>query len=379
MHSCRLFSRPVVASLQGKARSLGRTVQAAQRTRFLWLHASFSSKSALGLPLPLSERPVTQSCSVQQLLAWRSQQLRGIEAAGDELEALDNGPSASLLKTELEWLLEDTLGSRQDLQALSAPELPLAHGNERVEDIIPLRLSIHQLDALWTRRFAGREPLQYLTSAAHWRDMVLAVGPGALIPRPETELMVDFAEQAVKQQLALAGGNWADLGTGSGALAAGLARSCIVRPQQVWAVEQSSEAAAWAHHNFKRLGITATCQVLNSSWDIALQEQWGLLSGILTNPPYIASKVIKTLQAEVEQYEPREALDGGGLDGLPAVESVCRAALLLLKPGGFLAIETGGPEQTQHVAGLLGPCFQRVEEKADLSGVVRFVTATSRL
>ena len=86
---------------------------------------------------------------------------------------------------------------------------------------------------LWRQRLQERVPLQYLTASAHWRDMVLAVGPGTLIPRPETEHLVDLAAAAVRDSPALSTGHWLDLGTGSGALALGLA-SVLAPSAQVW-------------------------------------------------------------------------------------------------------------------------------------------------
>ena len=80
-----------------------------------------------------------------------------------------------------------------------------------------------KLQELWRRRLQERMPLQYLTASAHWRDLVLAVGPGTLIPRPETEQLVDLATAAVRDSPDLATGHWLDLGTGSGALALGVA------------------------------------------------------------------------------------------------------------------------------------------------------------
>ncbi len=210
-----------------------------------------------GLPLPLTERPAVGSNSLQQLVSWQAQQLRRIDSVGDALETLDNGPSASQLKvcksgsidfpdpegcqacgapaeigmhvqTELAWLLEDVISDRDAQLALLQMDGP--QRSLICEYEVPMRLSLEQLDALWARRFTGRhaashaayaaqvnralaalsgldvihlshwtchcrEPLQYLTNAAHWRDMLLAVGPGVLIPRPETELLVEFAEQ----------------------------------------------------------------------------------------------------------------------------------------------------------------------------------------
>ena len=187
MRSCSLFSRSDILGLQDKAGSLKKTgkVQAAKQRNHCWVRGSLAERNEPRLPVPLSERPATQQGSVQQLLAWRLQQLKHIEAAGDELEALDNGPSASQLKvlslqdslsfcaakqrqywltfyhamckqTELEWLLEDSVGGRQGLKALFADGEQLVRANGGAARTTPLRLSLPQLDGLWTRRFTGR-------------------------------------------------------------------------------------------------------------------------------------------------------------------------------------------------------------------------------
>ena len=104
---------------------------------------------------------------------------------------------------------------------------------------------------LWRQRLQERVPLQYLTASAHWRDMVLAVGPGALIPRPETEQLVDLASAAVRESPDLSMGHWLDLGTGSGALALGLVS--VLSPS----------AQVWPHHS---CCSQADTQLLHSRW-----------------------------------------------------------------------------------------------------------------
>ena len=154
-------------------------------------------------------------------------------------------------------------------------------------------------DTLWRLRLDERVPFQYLTSAAHWRDMVLAVQPGVLIPRPETELLIDFASAAVQRRPELGARPWVDLGTGSGALALGAARAVAPRGH-VWAVDLSDTAVRVARHNAARLGLEHRVSVLQGSWADPLPEELrGSCGGVLSNPPYIARETLSGLQAEV--------------------------------------------------------------------------------
>lgn len=195
-------------------------------------------------------------------------------------------------------------------------------------------------------------PFQYLLAAAHWRDLVLSVGPGILIPRPETELMVDLAAAALQANPALGQLPWADLGTGSGALAIATAQllqhvspSCAqqglephatgTQQQQVgggsdskpsavgprvFAVDLSPTAVAYATANAAACGVQGAVQAVQGSWFEPLAHLQGRLGGVLSNPPYIPRGEIESgLQAEVGWHEPMTALDGGpgpGMDSL---------------------------------------------------------------
>jgi release factor glutamine methyltransferase len=246
-------------------------------------------------------------------------------------------------------------------------------------------------EALWRRRLVGREPLQYLTSTAFWRDMVLSVGPGVLIPRPETELIVDFALDAAAARPQLGRGAWADLGTGSGALALGIARALPAAPA-VWAVDLAAEPVAHAAANAARAGVGHRVRVVRGSWfEPLLAAGMTSLAGIVSNPPYIASADMAGLQAEVGRHEPALALDGGGGLGIDSLMKVCLGAAALLQGGGFLALETAGGEQAEYIADVLrrmrdpggggggggeGRAFEEVQVRQDLRAVGRFVTAT---
>eukprot|EP00899_Mesostigma_viride_P002934 jgi/Mesvir1/12641/Mv02196-RA.1 len=282
--------------------------------------------------------------------------------------------------------------------------------------LLRLRTSLASLDALWCARLERRVPFQYLVGAAHWRDLVLAVRPGVLIPRPETEMLVDLVERQLERDPPLASGAWADVGTGSGALAIALAKLLVSkRPQGgsdapfsvqgpspvVWAVDISPEAAVVACTNVRRCGVEGMVRVCQGSWLEPLIVELGpaSLSGIMSNPPYIPSPDMPHLQQEVRCHEPALALDGGGEDGLASIRELLSSAAQALRPGGFLALETNGDAQCQALKTLLlakgtwnrcdmrdglvdrdtsvakDPWFTDVTIVADLNDIPRFVTA----
>jgi len=211
-----------------------------------------------------------------------------------------------------------------------------------------------------------------------------------LVPRPETELMVDLVASEVAARPALGYGQWVDLGTGSGALAIGVAK---VLPQatKIWAVDLAPEPVAHAAFNAARCGVGDRVTVVQGSWYEPLVEM-GVekLEGIVSNPPYIASQELASLQAEVGMHEPQLALAGGEGLGIDSLLPICLGAVKMLQHGGFMALETGGGEQSEYVAHLLRHlkegeeeeeeqlAFENVEIRRDLRGVGRFVTATRR-
>ena len=240
---------------------------------------------------------------------------------------------------------------------------------------------MHDLTARWTARLASRVPFQYTVGAAHWRDLVLAVGPGVLCPRPETEQLVDLALAAVRSGN-LPAGAWADVCTGSGAVAvglvAGLRATGLPLPDTVWAADVCPTAAGWARANVARLGFGGSVTVVEGDLLEALPPGRPPLAGLLSNPPYIPSAQMPGLQPEVGRHEPALALDGGDAAGLVTLRRLCAGAAGVLAPGGFLGLETAGHGQAEQVAGLLlagGAGFRDVTVHDDAFGVARFVTA----
>lgn len=189
-----------------------------------------------------------------------------------------------------------------------------------------------RLDALVARR-AGREPLQHLTGLAAFRHLELAVGPGVFVPRPETEIVVQIAidalmESATPAPVAI------DLGTGSGAIA--LAMATEVPRARVFAVERSPEAHAWAARN--TAGVR-NLTLVHGDLATAFDELRGTAAVVISNPPYVPDDAVPR-DPEVRLHDPAQALYGGP-DGLDVVRVISRRALELLHPGGLLVLEHG--------------------------------------
>ncbi|TLM80294.1 MAG: peptide chain release factor N(5)-glutamine methyltransferase [Actinobacteria bacterium] len=184
------------------------------------------------------------------------------------------------------------------------------------------------------RRVAG-EPLQHITGEVGFRHLVLRVGPGVFIPRPETEVLVDV----VLRHLGVHGGEAlvADLCAGSGAVALSIAHEC--EGARVWAVEADPAAAALAAENADRLGLADAVTVLTGDLFAPLPADLrGRLDAVVANPPYIPTADLADLPAEVRDREPRAALDGGA-DGLDTARRIMDGAREWLTPGGVLAME----------------------------------------
>jgi release factor glutamine methyltransferase len=185
-------------------------------------------------------------------------------------------------------------------------------------------------ERLVARRGSG-EPLAYIRGRQAFWDLELRVTPDTLIPRPETELLVEIA---LAHSDAGSFRRVADLGTGSGAIAAALARE---RPHWlVIAVERSSAALAVARANFTELGLPNCCP-LQGSWLAPLRAR--SLDLILANPPYVAEADPHLTRGD-PRFEPRGALAAGS-DGLDAIRAIAGRAGLCLQPWGLLAVEHG--------------------------------------
>jgi release factor glutamine methyltransferase len=225
------------------------------------------------------------------------------------------------------------------------------------------------------RRRLHREPLQYITGTQEFWCLEFLVSPHVLIPRPETELLV---EQAISRITAhgRSGGDPVkvlDLGTGSGAIAVSIAGE---RPEaEVWATDVSSEALKMAGINAEKHGVRERIQFrLGDLWE-AFNHDEVLFDVILSNPPYIAAEDYAELPPEVREHEPRVALDGHQ-GGTYFIEKIVQGAISHMKPGGWLMVEMA-PGQTEEALKLIGQTKGYVEKDRleDFSRRFRVVVA----
>lgn len=227
--------------------------------------------------------------------------------------------------------------------------------------------SHHHWRLMVERREAG-EPLQYVLQRWPFRQLELYVDRRVLIPRPETEVVVEAALEAHVR----VGGAVVDLGTGSGAIALSVA---VERPgTEVWGVDRSADALAVARANATGLGRRAsTVRLLEGSWYEPLPaELRGTVGVVVSNPPYVADA--EPLPPVVADWEPVDALRAGA-DGLDDIRVLVAGALEWLAPGGALVVEHGADqgEAVRHLAAAVG--FGEVRTGTDLAGRDRFLLA----
>jgi release factor glutamine methyltransferase len=291
---------------------------------------------------------VSASISGQELSQWRQQ-------------AIADLAQAQLSPKEVDIFLQAVT----DLDTLS---LRLQSFREREK--IPLSYSWSEITKRWQKRLKARVPLQYLLESVVWRDFTLKVSPGVLIPRPETELLIDIVGETVRGDDV---GIWVDLGTGSGAIAIGLAS--ILTKAEIYAIDYSQTALAIAKENIINTGFADRIILKQGSWWTPLEKWKGQISGMLSNPPYIPSAEILDLQIEVREHEPRLALDGGE-DGLTALRYLVATAPDYLRSGGLWLVEmrAGQGEKVAQMLENQGN-YRQIQIINDLAGFDRFVLA----
>jgi len=227
--------------------------------------------------------------------------------------------------------------------------------------------SHHHWRLMVERREAG-EPLQYVLERWPFRTLELYVDRRVLIPRPETEVVVD----AVLAEHARVGGPVVDLGTGSGAIALSVAAE---RPgTEVWGVDRSADALAVARANCTGLGRKATTvRLVEGSWFDALPAALrGEVGVVASNPPYVPDGA--PLPADVEAWEPAEALRAGP-DGLDDIRAIVAEAPAWLAPGGALVVEHGDDQGAAVRALAEAAGFTEVRTGQDLAGRDRHLVA----
>ena len=217
------------------------------------------------------------------------------------------------------------------------------------------------------RRRGQREPLQYIVGQVGWHSLKLKVDRRALIPRPETELLIELVREKVSE----APRRILDLGTGTGALALGLAK--LYPEAEVLAVDFSEEALALARENGAVLGLETRVQFLRSDWFGAVTND-AVFDLIVANPPYLSQTEVDAAAPEVRTFEPISALVAAD-EGVADLRRIVSEAPRYLATGGLLAVETGIAHhaEVQRLCAEAG--FVRSESHRDLTGRDRFVLA----
>jgi release factor glutamine methyltransferase len=279
-------------------------------------------------------------------------------------QAKQTAAAVSVDPREVDWLLQGLIG---------LDHLSLRLGTYREQGAIATAWDRAGLERLWQQRLEARMPVQYLAGHTVWRHLRLTVGPAVLIPRPETEQMIEIASEQVARCPALATGGWVDLGTGSGAIALGLAQA--LPDAIVHGVDCSEAALAIAAQNGELNELRDRVTWHHGSWWQPLHAQAGTIAAMLSNPPYIPSRDLEQLQPEVRDHEPHLALDGGD-DGLTALRHLITTAPQFLQPDGLWLVELMAG-QAPTVADLLRDHgqYHRIQIYTDLAGIERFVLA----
>jgi release factor glutamine methyltransferase len=260
------------------------------------------------------------------------------------------GVESARLNAEL--LIGHALGLKR-MQLYLQFERPL--GEPELEKIRPL-----------VRRRAQHEPVQYIVGETEFCGLKLKVDRRALIPRPETELLIENVVAAVGLSTPIRA---LDLGTGTGAIALALAKA--FPDATIFAVEVSGDALALARENATATGLESRVQFLQSRWfeGVPTEPRFQL---IVANPPYLTAEETAKTAPEVRDYEPTCALTSAE-DGLADLREIIEAAPRYLEPSGLLAVETGIAQHTKLLELMRAAGFARSESRQDLTGRDRYV------
>jgi len=216
----------------------------------------------------------------------------------------------------------------------------------------------------WVSRREGREPLQHITGVQEFYGVELSVDRGALIPRQETECVVDAVlalELPRRAQVA-------DIGTGSGCIAIALALNR--RDLDLFALERSADALQLATENAVRHDVEERIEFALGDLASPPESWWEKMDVVVSNPPYVREDEIEQLQPEVRDFDPREALVSGPT-GLESYRRLLRSALDLLRPEGAIVLELGW-DQAASVRQLAAEAgFRGIEVRPDLRSVPR--------
>ena len=281
------------------------------------------------------------SISVKEFLFWKKTQL----SKGGDHQSLA--------------LLLDSIGG------ISNSDLNLSR--IKSSDNLYLKKNLGYLESLWDDHLLNSSPIQYLCGITFWRDLKLEVTDKILIPRPETELIVDivFKIFAKKSQKLF----FAELGTGSGAISIALA---LAYP--LWdgiATDIDQDVLEIANKNYMNCSDKSNLKFSCGHWWNPLESFKGKLDLAISNPPYIPKETYEKLPEEVKNFEPKIALLGGE-DGLKHIREIIQKAPFFLREKGWLILENHFDQGEKVKQLLIKNKFKSVEIVNDLSGVGRF-------
>ncbi len=282
-----------------------------------------------------------QSVSVKELLLWKNQQL----SKGGENQSLA--------------LLLDTLGG------ISKSDFNLSRINPKQS--FYLKKNLTYLEAVWENHLKTSAPIQYLCGISFWRDLKLKVTEKVLIPRSETELIVDIVFNIFgnKSQKLI----FAELGTGSGAISIALA---LAYPMgEGIATDIDEDVLKIAAQNYVNSSGKSNLRFFCGHWWTPFKNHKGKLDLVISNPPYIPTDTYEKLPIEVKNFEPKIALLGGE-DGLKHLREIIQKAPTFLKDKGWLILENHFDQGEKVKELLIKNRFTSVEIINDLSGIGRF-------
>ena len=243
----------------------------------------------------------------------------------------------------LKWTT-DYFKSHHIEQPRAASEILLAHalGLQRVDLYIQYDRPLEPKELGVFREFIKRrlqkEPVAYIVGEKGFWSLDLKVTRDVLIPRPETERLVEAALSIIPTDPSPRPLRILDLGTGSGALVLALASER--KGHRFYGVDHSHHALSVAQSNARRHGLEGAITFLQGNWFEAVEDRRGYFDLIVSNPPYVSNTEFERLPLEISQYEPRGALDGGP-DGLDAIRLIIEKSRAYLTPGGWLLVEIG--------------------------------------
>jgi release factor glutamine methyltransferase len=268
--------------------------------------------------------------------------------------------------------------ARLDAELLLAEALGLDRSKLYLHYEAPLETRAEERFRSTLARRADGEPVAYITGRREFWSLDFLVTPAVLVPRPETEMLVEVAVGLFEAESRISERKFRilDLGTGSGAIAVALAKE--IANAEVWATDVFSDALEIARANARRHGVEEKIQFLRGDLFEPVRDRMEFFDLIVSNPPYVRSDEIETLPRDVRDFEPRVALDGGA-DGLEFYRRMIPGALDYFTRGGFLAVEIGA-EMGVDVARLFTDAggYAPPQLYRDLAGKERIVCARTK-